>query len=397
MKKAFAGTSFKLKYQNCSGTENMEKLKVLIIDDEPGIRSGISRILGHFSVGFPFMEEDFHFETMEAADGEEGLDIIGREKVDIVLLDNNLPGISGIDLLGKLSKMDTDIQVMMITSYASLDLAVKATNYGAYNFVPKPFTPQELKTAVEGITKHLYLKRMASRIKEDGKKIRYQFLSVLSHELKSPINAVDGYLKIMLEKQAGENISDYTTMIERSLERIRGMRTLIKDLLDMTRYEASLDTRELQTIDLHEAGRRAIEQLELMAAQNGVTVDLEAPEKSYMQGVPNEIDIILNNLLTNGIKYNREGGRVWLKIQPNGHLVKISVKDTGIGMDTEETKKLFHDFVRIKNGKTRDISGSGLGLSITKKFVELYRGEISVSSEPDKGSTFRVILEKQPN
>ena len=92
---------------------------------------------------------------------------------------------------------------MMITSYASLDLAVKATNNGAYNFVPKPFTPQELKAAMESITKHLFLKRMTRKMQAEGKEIRFQFLSVLSHELKSPINAIEGYLQIMQDKQAG--------------------------------------------------------------------------------------------------------------------------------------------------------------------------------------------------
>lgn len=376
--------------------QNLETLKVLVVDDEPGIRSGISRILGTYNVGFPFMEEDFHFEIREAGTGEEGLELMRKEPADLVLLDNNLPGMNGIEVLEQLNRMDRDIAVMMITSYASLDLAVKATDCGAYNFLPKPFTPQELKTAIEGVAKHLYLRRMASKIKEDGKQIRFKFLSVLSHELKSPINAVEGYLKIMLEKQAGDDIGEYMVMIERSLERIRGMRTMIKDLLDLTRYESSLDQRELEPVDLSEEGRRAIEQTELMARQKEVHVEYEAPEKLCMAGVANEIEIIFNNLLSNAIKYNNHGGRVFFRIEDNEHLVKITVRDTGIGMSREETEKLFHDFVRIKNRKTREISGSGLGLSITKKFVELYNGEISVSSEPDKGSTFNVILEKKP-
>ncbi len=88
--------------------------------------------------------------------------------------------------------MRIDTAVMMITSYASLDIAVKATNFGAYNFVPKPFTPAELKSSIENISKHLYLKRMTRQMKEEGKQIRFQFLSVLSHELKSPLNAIEG-------------------------------------------------------------------------------------------------------------------------------------------------------------------------------------------------------------
>lgn len=182
----------------------MSKLKLLIVDDEPGIRSGVERVLRNFTVGYPFMEEDFSFEILEAETGEKAIEIIDSMPIDIILLDNKLPGIHGIEVLEYIKSKEYDISVMMITSYASLELAVKATNQGAFNFVPKPFTPpQELKTSVENITKHLYLKRMTKQMREEGKQARFQFLSVLSHELKSPLNAIEGYLRIMKEEQAG--------------------------------------------------------------------------------------------------------------------------------------------------------------------------------------------------
>ena len=215
----------------------MEKLRLLVVDDEPGIRSGIERILRNFTVGFPFMDEDFSFEIIEAETGEKGLEEINNNLPDIILLDNKLPGIQGIEVLEEINKQKLDTAVMMITSYASLDIAVKATNFGAFNFVPKPFTPQELKSAIESISKHLFLKRMTRKLKKEGKQIRFQFLSVLSHELKSPLNAIEGYLRIMEEKQAGSNIEDYEAMISRSLIRIKGMRNLIMDLLDLTKLE----------------------------------------------------------------------------------------------------------------------------------------------------------------
>jgi len=141
----------------------MEQLKVLIVDDEPGIRSGIKRILGKFMVSFPFLEDDISFELLEASTGEEALEVVKHEQIDIVLLDNKLPGIQGVEVLDYMKTNCPDTLVVMITSYASLELAVNATNKGAYDFVPKPFTPQELKTSMESITKHLFLKRMTKR------------------------------------------------------------------------------------------------------------------------------------------------------------------------------------------------------------------------------------------
>jgi len=202
----------------------MAKLTILIVDDELGIRHGIKRVLKDFTVGYPFMDEDYTIETIDVESGEEALEIVDNKTIDIVLLDNKLPGIEGVGVLEHINKLDKDIAVIMITSYASVDLAVDATNKGAYSFMPKPFTPQELKSEVESLAKHLYLKRMTAKMKKEGKEIRFKFLSVLSHELKSPINAVEGYLRLMNDKQLGENIEDYGVMINRSLERLQAMR-----------------------------------------------------------------------------------------------------------------------------------------------------------------------------
>ncbi|MBN2681535.1 MAG: response regulator [Bacteroidales bacterium] len=370
----------------------MEKLRVLVVDDEPGIRSGIDRILRNFSVGYPFMDEDICFEVLEAETGEKALELVESEKIDIVLLDNKLPGIHGIDVLEIFNKKQVDLSVMMITSYASLDLAIKATNNGAYNFVPKPFTPQELKVAMESITKHLFLKRMTRKMNEEGKQIRFQFLSVLSHELKSPINAVEGYLKIMQERQVGENIADYEIMISRSIERLKGMRTLILDLLDLTKIESGKKQRTLKKINLYDAAQMAIHSIEPMAIQKNIKIYLFAPDDIYIMADSDEIDIILNNLVSNAVKYNKEDGKVEVTIKKTNTSTIIKVEDTGIGMDEEEMERLFGEFVRIKNSKTKNITGSGLGLSIVKKMVELNDGKIELSSTPDVGSVFTVVF-----
>jgi signal transduction histidine kinase len=371
----------------------MEKLKVLIVDDEPGIRSGITRILRNFTVGYPFMEEDFEFDLMEADTGERALEIIEDQPVDIILLDNKLPGMDGIEVLEHINKMKLDARVMMITSYASLDLAVKATNNGAFNFVPKPFTPDELRSAIENITKNLFLKRMTRQMNEEGKQVRYQFLSVLSHELKSPINAVEGYLRIMQDRQVGDDLKDYDTMIDRSIERIKGMRNLIMDLLDLTKMESGKKIAEKKNVDLAEIARIAKDTIEPMAIQKNVKTYIENANGAAINADPDEMEIILNNLVSNAVKYNREGGEVYVTTEVKNGNALIKVEDTGIGMKEEEMAMLFKEFVRIKNDKTRNITGSGLGLSIVKKLVEEnYGGKIAVESTPDKGSTFTVTL-----
>lgn len=370
----------------------MAKLTVLVVDDEPGIRSGINRILSNFTVGYPFMEEDFEFGLIDAETGEQAIEFLNQEQIDIVLLDNKLPGISGMEVLEYMNNKQHPAHVMMITSYASLDLAVKATNTGAFNFVPKPFTPQELKSAMENITKHLFLKRMTRKLQKEGKEIRFQFLSVLSHELKSPVNAIEGYLHIMKDKQAGDDIEAYKMMIDRSLERLKGMRTLIMDLLDLTRLESGKKKREIKPVDLVEIVRIAKDTIEPIAIQRNVRVNFDFDGSLYIPGTRDELEIILNNLISNAVKYNKEDGQVFINLnQQNGNVI-ISVEDTGIGMTEDEVSKLFQEFVRIKNMKTKNITGSGLGLSIVKKLVDLNRGEVKVESTPDAGTKFSVLL-----
>jgi signal transduction histidine kinase len=374
----------------------MAVLKVLVIDDEPGIRSGVSRILNTFHVTYPFMDEDYTFEVTEAATGEDGIAILEGEMPDILLLDNKLPGIQGVDVLEYIRKRNYDIVVAMITSYASLDVAIRATRDGAVDFIPKPFTPQELKSSIENITKQLYLRRITHKMKQEGKKVRYQFLSVLSHELKAPLNALEGYLRMMQEKQAGEMIDDYATPIERSLQRIQGMRNLIMDLLDFTKIRLERKEEKIQEVNLEEVASAAIVTVQPYAIQMDVTINLDIRSDVVIMADPDDMEIVFNNLISNAVKYNKPGGKAEITIDSSDSEAILIISDTGIGITKNDTENLFTEFVRIKNEKTRNISGSGLGLSIVKKVVELYHGTINVESTPDVGTVFTIRLPRKP-
>ncbi len=375
----------------------MKILKLLVVDDEPGIREGIERILRNFTLTFPFLEEDLGFKVLKASTGEEGIEIIDNKLPDIILLDNKLPGIQGVEVLEYINRKQYDCKVAMITSYASLDVAVNATNDGAADFIPKPFTPDELRSSLSTITKQLYLKRITEKMKKEGKKIRFQFLSILSHELKSPLNAILGYLELMKSRQLGENISDYSEMIDRSMSRANGMKQLIMDLLDLTKIRLERSEKSIVDVNLSESAKQAIDSAIPMAIQKDVQINLEADGQFIMKANPEDMEIIFNNLISNAVKYNKDGGKVACRIFRADDRIVIEVEDTGIGMSEEEIAKLFNDFTRIKNEKTKHINGTGLGLSILKQIAQLYGGEISVESKEDVGSRFTVTLPEQYN
>lgn len=369
----------------------METLSLLVVDDEPGIRSGVLRILKGHTVSFPFMDDDYSFDCREAASGEEALEILEDAPPDILLLDNKLPGIDGMEVLERIKQKKMDIMVAMITSYASLEIAAKATDDGAWDFIPKPFTPAELKSSINLITKQYFLKKITRTMKEEGKKIRYQFLSVLSHELKSPLNALEGYLQMIKNRELGEGLHDYDAILDRSLKRVDGMRALILDLLDFTKIRLERKDEKIEQVNLRERAELALSTVKPLAIQRNISVSYTGEELFY-KADPSDLDILFNNLLSNAVKYNREGGMVELRVQQKGKTLEILVKDTGIGMSEEEVSQLFKEFVRIKNSRTRGIDGSGLGLSIVSKIAELYGGHIHVESIPHKGSEFSVIL-----
>lgn len=370
----------------------MSVLKLLVVDDEPGIRSGVLRILRNFKVDYPFMDEHFEFELYDAATGEEAKELIADNPPDIILLDNKLPGIQGVELLKDIKEQKLDITVVMITSYASLELAVEATKDGAYDFIPKPFTPQELRSSIENITKRVFLKRMTKQMKTEGKQVRYQFLSVLSHELKAPLNAVEGYINMMKERQLGEKIDDYTKMIDRSLERIAGMRNLILDLLDLTKIQSGKKAGNIQKVNPADIAKMAIDTMRPYAIQKNISMELDKQDNITLLTDPDNLEIIFNNLVSNAVKYNKKDGKVYVSIKETSSHAVIEVEDTGIGISDEDKEKLFNDFVRIKNEQTREISGSGLGLAIVKNLVDNMGGSVEVKSKPGEGSRFTVVI-----
>ncbi len=367
-------------------------LRILVVDDEPGIRDAVSRVLASHRTTLPDETAETVFEVAQAGTGEEALAVCAAGAPDILLLDYKLPGLSGLDVLERLGPAAADTLVVMITAYATIETAVTATRRGAYDFLAKPFTPAELRTTVSRAATYLALQRKARRLAEEKRQARFQLLSVLFHELKSPLAAVEGYLDLLRDGVLEPGSGRYEEILDRCGVRLGGMRRLILDLLDLTRLESGQRKRDPIALDARDFARRAVETVQPAAAARGIAVALDAPEPVPLVFDPGELEIVLNNLLSNAVKYNRDGGRVDVRLVREPGAVRLAVADTGVGMSREEVGRLFGEFVRIRNERTRDIPGSGLGLSIVRKIVELSGGEVAVESEPDRGTTFAVRL-----
>jgi signal transduction histidine kinase len=170
------------------------------------------------------------------------------------------------------------------------------------------------------------------------------------------------------------------------------MRTLILDLLDLTKIETGKATQKLEKVSIRKIVQMAVDTIRPYSIQKDVDIYVNTREAIEMRADAGEIEIIMNNLISNAVKYNKNGGRVDIFLEKAENMVKISVSDTGIGLKKEDLEKIFDDFVRIKSNATREVTGSGLGLSIVKKIVDMYKGTVDVQSEPNKGTTFAITL-----
>ncbi len=368
-----------------------EKLKVIVCDDEPKMCSAIKIILDGFRPEVRTLGVEAELEVSLVSTGEELLTRMETDPADLVLLDYKLPGISGMDILGRFSEEKRETAVIIMTAYANIETAIQATRLGSFDFLAKPCTPEEVRYTVKKAAHHLIVSRHARLLAQEKKRIRFQFISVLAHELKAPINTFDAYLDVMRDMTLGKDMTAYAGIIAKCSERTDGMRKMIADLLDLTRIESGQFRRAPAALEVAGALAAAAEGVAAEAARRGIKLETEGAGL-LVEADPSEVGMILNNLFTNAVKYNRDGGLVRASAAADGGKVRITVEDTGIGMEKKDAARLFSEFVRIKNRATIGIPGSGLGLAIARKLALQAGGDIEVESEPGKGSRFTLSL-----
>ena len=377
---------------NTEATDKPRVLHVLAVHPSSMMQGGVARVLERFAPTIDGIEGSVQF-TMESVPNLNAAELlVCSGAFDILLLEAKPTDTGDIHLSGDLLAACHDTPIVLLTQSASIQAAVEATRQGAFDFLLQPFTAADLRFTLTRAARHVLLSRRAKELEEEKKRVRFDFIRVLGHELKAPLGAVTTSLGIFTNRYLGEDVAAYDPLIGRCQVRLDQMRKLIVDLLDMTRLESGQKQRDLVQLDLHAAVTDAVELMTPQAKQRGIRIHADVPDPCVLSADEGEINMILNNLISNAIKYNRDDGEVFVTVAAVAGGVSIAVRDTGIGMSPEEVSKLFGEFVRIRNKKTADILGSGLGLSILKRLAELYNGRVEVESVADVGSTFTVRL-----
>ena len=357
---------------------------ILVVDDEESMRDACSKIL---------KKDGFLADT--AKDGSAGLEKIEKNKPDLVLVDLKMPGISGMEVLEKIKEIDPNIISVVITGYSTVESAVEAMKKGAYDFLPKPFSPEELRIIIRRGLERRKLILETESLRKEKKLIEENFITMVTHQLRSPLVAIQQFFEVILGGMVGEVQEKQKEMITRSRDRMDGLLKLIDDWLDVARLSGGQIVDKLKRLSLKKIIKKLIGDMQPLAQKNDVSLEFgTCSENDLVQGDEETLEQVFSNLITNAIRYNKPKGRVVITIKENKDFISAEVQDTGIGIAKEHLPFIFDQFYRVKRGEDQKIKGTGLGLSIAKKIVDGHGGSIKASSELGKGSSFTVLLPK---
>jgi signal transduction histidine kinase len=390
---------------------------VLVIEDDPENRAFLRRALQRRGV-----------RLVEAATAAEALDRLASESPALALLDIRMPGTSGLDLLPRLRSASPETVVVMMTAFGSEQVAAEAVRRGADDYIAKPIELARLRELIErnlekyrlrlerqALLRRLkesnhYLTRQHEQLRlaqeqilaqnrqlEEASRFKSEFLANMSHELRTPLNAIIGFSQIMLDPTMNQLQSaereEFLTNIHGSAQHLLA---LINEILDLAKVEAGKMELRPARLDVEAMLAEVAAVIDPLARRGELQLTVEAEA-----GLPpvaadqSKLKQVLYNLLANAVKFTPAGGQIALTAARMDDAVRFAVRDTGIGIRPQDYPKLFHEFQQLDPSYTRRYEGTGLGLALCKRFVEMHGGRIWAESRPGHGSVFYFTLPLQ--
>ncbi|MFC1922512.1 ATP-binding protein [Chloroflexota bacterium] len=355
--------------------------KILIIDDEEIVLDSCIQILA-----------GGNFDIRTAENGILGVTLIEEFCPDLVFVDLKMPGISGFEVIDKIQEIDPTIVTIVITGFATISSAVEAMQKGAFDFLPKPFTPDELRLITQrGLEKrNLVLETMALR--REKEMLREHFAAIVSHELKSPLAAVQQYLIALSGELSGQLTEDQNRRFDRMQTRIDDLMKLIHTWLRAITVDIESIKDNFKPTSIPIVINKAVESVEPHAIRKDISIRTSIEDDTCaVNGDEGTLVEAVVNIIGNSVKYSPIGSQIEITASSSDNLVMIRIQDNGIGISKEDLPFIFEDFYRVRSNRSVE-RGSGVGLALTRRILEAHEGTISVKSEIGKGSTFELCL-----
>jgi signal transduction histidine kinase len=405
-----------------------EQPKVLVVDDEESVVVTIKAIL-----------QLDGYDVATTTSGAQARAMVREAEYDLVLTDLRLEDGDGLDVLKAVRERYPETVTIMLTGYASLESAIQAIRAGAYDYLVKPSEVEELRaTVARGLERRRLGQEVRERVAEleranreiadlnaslqrrideataelkeryeqlkELDRMKSQFLSIASHELKTPITAMSGFLQVALrrvrrlsEEAAGpvtESLRGINEQLEVVYRQTGKLARLVDELLDVSRIQTGRIEFRYGDVDMGELANEVATRMQLTTATHKISVSNES--KNVVTADRDHLEQVLNNLLTNAIKYSPAGGSITIDVRPDDGGVRVAVTDEGIGIPEKELEAIFGLFYRSPDRAARDAAGMGLGLYISKEIILRHGGRIWAESAGAKGSRLNVVIPRVP-
>lgn len=357
-------------------------IKILLIEDNPDDALLIRKALSGPSDDALEMNLRFEIEWAESLKG--GIERLEKGTFNIILLDLGLPDSYGLDSIEKLHS-EADIPIVVLTGLNDGQMGMKALRKGAQDFLVKERALNNLllRSVCYAIERH--------KIHKEMNEMREEFITVLTHDLKSPVASILGYAELIADPESGE-ISDrkleYAQNIQHSGARLLNS---INNIVETSKIEAGQMKIMFENFLISDLLKELRITFEPLAIKNKINLDFSCPEGTSIYADIGKIREIFQNLISNALRYTPKGGTISIKVNPQDECVAIEVADTGCGITESEQKKLFKKFVTVNDR----LQKTGMGLYIVKNFLKGHNSDIHLKSEQGKGTSFFFNLPKK--
>lgn len=365
-------------YNLCEHNHNfstLEDSKILIVDDNDLNIKLLTEVLSDLGV---HITSCMHPQSC--------LELIKTEKFDLFLLDILMPEMSGFELAEEIknTKINAMTPIIFISAVSGTENILNGYNLGACSYIEKPFHPNIVKSQIYNILKSEENKKIMEKEKE-------QFVATLTHDLKSPINAEISALKFLLKKHPDEAKNIQNEMLTELLSSAKYMKLITDKILCHYKQKNDKITLNKETVSFRTLIVSSIEELKYLAGEKNLQIRFSSETEDDSVNIDViEMKRVMNNLLSNAIEYSKQDGIIDVFLEKKGPFYLCRIKDYGMGVDISSKEDVFDEYISFS--KQQKKTGFGLGLNICKKIINLHNGNISISSEVDKGTTMEFTL-----